>query len=359
MYFQQHGTGMPLSYMLSVGRTIVNIVFAPFLLAQISAFRRYFANKTKCKHLEVPKKYTAAILVMMAGVILINHFFTVMAVGHIEDAIIQLIIIQLSSLAIIFLIIWVYNTILNHLESLEENRLKGLSSKRWEVQYKEVVNSQRTISKMNHDLQQHFIALSSLAADDKMPEIKNYLGEKLGEFDKVINTGNLPIDTTLNYYNQRLKEILDIALKADISIPPNLKLDAETTAITLGNALENAMEACEHVAPHQRYINVDISLKKTKLNGNLFIMITNPYVIEPIEDINGDLITTKSENYNHGMGLSGSIERLNDEIGSVYFEYSDNVFKFMMICYNVIEKNNTNFSEKHPDYNEKVPVYNE
>ena len=70
--------------------------------------------------------------------------------------------------------------------------------------------------------------------------------------------------------------------------------------------------------------------------NELLITITNPYEVEPVTDKEGNLITTKPDKRNHGMGLASIMEALPEDIGHVHIKYVDNVFIFALIFSNVI-----------------------
>ena len=336
IYLNLHGVGMPQEYAFIVVRTIINIIFAPLLLIQVSLFKRYLFSKAQRQHFKIPKKYTGAVLAIMSSIILINGVFSAIAVAYIKETINLLLIIQFISLLAIFLIIWLYNTILNHLESLEKSRLKERASEKWETQYKTAMNAQKSMAKINHDLRYHFLSLSSYLKEGKMDELEKHIEGKLGEIYSVMNTGNISIDTMFNYYTHQIKEHLGIDLDVDGIVPSGMRLKAEFVANILGNALENAIEACSKVELiSERYINVKMAITQREPFRTFMITITNSYEIEPVTDKNGNLITTKDDKRNHGLGVAGITELLPEEDGQIHFRYSDNKFQFMVLFYNV------------------------
>jgi sensor histidine kinase regulating citrate/malate metabolism len=102
----------------------------------------------------------------------------------------------------------------------------------------------------------------------------------------------------------------------------------------LGNAIENAIEANEPVEHDSRYIHLKASI--TAQNA-LLINIINPYVVAPVADKDGNLMTTKADKRNHGLGLASISEFMPEEKGQVHFEFADNVFKFMAVFYDILE----------------------
>jgi sensor histidine kinase regulating citrate/malate metabolism len=178
--------------------------------------------------------------------------------------------------------------------------------------------------------------LSGYLKNGEIEKAEKHIENNIGELSNIINTGNISIDAMLNYYRQRAKENLNIEIYTELSIPPALKLESKHIVTILGNALENAMDACGHVEHDLRYIR----LKALITNHNaLLINIVNPYLVTPIADKDGNLITTKADKRNHGMGLISISEIMPEDKGQVHYEYADNVFKFMAIFYGVITNN--------------------
>lgn len=341
VYYNQHGAEMSLEFLLGMVRTVTNIILLLLLLINILVFRKLINKKARHKHFEVPVRYTISVLLILTGVIFVNILFILAAISETQTNLAQIMIAQFIVLIIMLISIWLYNTILDHLETLEENRLKDQMLKKWEAQYKAVMSSQKTLSKIKHDLRLHFLNIADHLKKSEITEAKKYVAEQVGSFDHIIATDNMPIDTILNYYQQRIKETLNIDLDTEIVIPANMTLDATNVVMILGNALENAMEACGRVPQSERYIRVKAIITAQK---ELMITITNPYAITPVVDKEGNLITIKPDKTNHGLGLVGIKEILNEEAGHIHIEYENNVFRFMLLLYGTCEESRPNIA---------------
>ena len=342
IYYVQNGSEIPLEYLISIGRTIVNIIFFSMVFINILLFRKYIDKKAGYTNFKVPVGYTISTLVILAGIILISLLIVSMAVDEAQANITQVALAQFIVLAIVFLVVWQYNKMLTYLKAQEKNRRMEQMLKRWEIQYTGAENTRKAMAKMEHNLNQHFLAIMVLAKEGKVEGVKEYVEQKLGSISSVIDTGNISIDTMLNYYRQIISDRLGIDLKTKLLIPPNMTLDADLIAMILGNALENAIDACEHVEYSQLYIHIEAKVNKGK---HLFFIVTNPYAVAPVTDKDGNLITVKSDQDNHGLGLASIREILPEEAGHIHTEYDGNIFKFMLLFYNVLEdetSNNTN-----------------
>ena len=335
IFYAQRGTEMPPEFIQTVGKAIVNIVSLPFLLITILFFRKLFAGKTMQRYFKIPKIYTISVLSIISGVILIIALFASTAADDLQANAIHISVSFLIASVVILLIVWFYNALLNHLKMLEESRLRDHMLERWEIQYNAASDSQKFIADLNHNLRYNFLALSGYMKNGEYEKAEKHIENHIGKLSSHITTGNISIDAMLNYYQRRIREILDLELKTELLVPPGMRLDSTHVATVLGNAIENAMEACELVERHQRYIHLKASITN---HNALLINITNPYSVVPVAGKDGSLITTKTDKRNHGMGLASIGEIMPQEKGQVYFEYDGNVFKFMAIFYSAVEE---------------------
>jgi len=339
IYYIQYETGVAIGDILPLGRTVSSIIFLPLVLIIILIFRKLVNKKARYKQFKIPAQYTVAVLLMLLGIIIVNTLLISTTLDGTQTNAIQITISHIISFVVIFLIIWLYNTILNHLEEFERNRLKDQMLERWEIQYQTAVEAQKVIVELKHNLRFQLLALSNALEAGDIEKAKNYIAAEVGSFESVIASGNMSIDAMLNYYQHRIKETLGIELDTEIFVPPNMKLDAKLTVTILGNALENAVEACEYVARDKRYIHVKAVFTP---ECELLITITNPYSVAPLADSGGNLLTTKFEQDRHGIGLSSILEILPEDCGQIHIEYADNIFRFMLLFYDVHIENRSN-----------------
>jgi len=345
IYHARYGTGVVMEDMLLLGRSVVNSLHLPLVFGLVLIFRKFVYKKARHRHFKVPSKYTATILLLLLGIILINALFMFVAVEDLQRVAIPITFSNIISAGLILLIIWIYNTILNHLEEFQKNQQKDQMLERWEVQYQTAISSQKMIADIKHNLKFYLLSLAGFLREGKIEEAEKQIKSKVGSFDSVVVTGNMSIDTMLNYYQQKADEALGIKVDAKLLIPPNLKLEASLTATILGNALENALEACSHLERKQSYIRVKMEITQ---HDELLVIIENPYTIEPLTDGKGNLLTTKPDSQNHGMGLLSIQEILDVKKGHIHIEYGDNIFQFMLLFYNVLPDSSPNVTNVSP-----------
>ena len=337
-YYIQYGYAITFADNLSVARTATTVVQLPLILVLIQTFRRYMGKKVKQGTFKIPHKYTIVVAFMLLGAVLLSILLIAQTPDNIRYVFGQFIIALLLSSGVIIAIIWLYNTILNHLEELHKNRLKDQMLERWEVLYDTATSSQKAISAMKHNMRYDLLSIFGCLEENDVAGAKKLIADKVGDVESVFSTGNSSIDTLLNYYQQKVSETLGISLELEHLIPPNLHVDTALIALILGNALENAVEACMKVPQEQRYIKV---VAEITAHSDLLITIINPYLTSPISDDGGNLITIKENKQNHGIGLSSIRDILDEDTGQVHLKYNDGEFRFMLIYYSALPKVNT------------------
>lgn len=334
VFYIQYGTGALIEDILAIARTGTTIIHLPLTLIIILSFRRYVNKKARNSNFNIPTQYTIIVGVMLLGVVLLSALFVASSIGETHNVFGRLTFALLLSATIIIAIIWLYNTILNNLEEFEKNKLKEQMLERWEVLYRTATRSQKTIATLKHNIQYDFLSIAGYLNESDIASAQMLITRRIGDLDSVITTGNIVIDTMLNYYQQKIYDNLNINLDVGLLIPANLNIDGGLTALILGNALENALEACAKVPKNQQYIKVAAELTA---QSELFITVENPYLIEPVSDNEGNLLTIKEDKGNHGLGLSGIKEALSEESGQLHIEYGGGIFLFMFILYDAFQ----------------------
>ena len=100
-----------------------------------------------------------------------------------------------------------------------------------------------------------------------------------------------------------------------------LTISTDELVVLLSNLLDNAIEACQRL-PDNRAIECTILLEKT-----LFISIRNTSA--PVKIVNGRIETSKKPEKEHGFGLAGVLQVLEQLNGEYAMNYSDNWFQFV------------------------------
>jgi len=182
------------------------------------------------------------------------------------------------------------------------------------------------ILEIKHDIR-HFVGvIKGLSENGRFDELNHFLNE----YDEMTETEPLPIfcenvvaNSILGYYSLMAKED-GISFHCACCIQRQLSISDTDLCIVLGNAVENAIEACRKLDnPEARFVSVEARTK----NNQLLLKIENPYNGR-LKIQNGDYISTKNEKF-HGLGIK-NIKRVVEAYGGfIKTEYSGRIFTLM------------------------------
>lgn len=210
-------------------------------------------------------------------------------------------------------------------ENLQKQQLRGLyleqQIENQRLYYRNLEVSNEEIRKIRHDLKNAFAALSGYLNAENIEDAKKYVDkqvENLGEL--TYNTGHPAVDAVINNKKSRANE-LQIQFDVNIWLPEDLHIDEMDLCIILGNALDNALEACEKMPCGQG--EIILSLRKT--GEMLLINIKNTFDEKPVKD-SDELVTTKKDQINHGFGLKTIHQLTKQYDGTMGYEVKNGWF---------------------------------
>lgn len=177
-----------------------------------------------------------------------------------------------------------------------ESRLSALR----EMYYQGLQREQNQVRTLRHDMRNHMAVLQGLLDNGDTGKAEEYLRELLGSAALSGGRRICAHETANAVLSVKLGEMERLGIPSDLQVNLPEKLDISDTDLCalLGNALDNAMEACTKVK------TPDIRLRCRMDKGMLMLMVSNP--------LSGDekpgLGTTKADGKNHGFGLPGMTE---------------------------------------------------
>lgn len=203
----------------------------------------------------------------------------------------------------------------------------------YEKQYQEIFKQQNETRIMRHELKNNFILLEALAEKGDIQGIQKAIQQMyhLKENHTFAHTGNMIVDAVLNYKISSASHD-NIKFQLDLNIPTKLDINDVRFCGVLGNAIDNAMEACSHVSIDQRIVSIFMQVKKK----NLFVEISNPYDGTILTDKKGRLLSRKKNRSNHGLGISVMEELLGNNLGSLEAVWDEKIFYLRILFYLVI-----------------------
>ena len=205
---------------------------------------------------------------------------------------------------------------------------------RFKRQTQEMDEQKHQLMILRHDLKNHLICMDALIGSGKTEEIKTYIQD-------LLKSNSAPHNGAISALNPVLEALVadkaarasekNIEIKQDFRITKTLNVKPADWVSLVGNALDNAIEACEKNTAENRWIELVAVLKGTMLS----VRISNPSQVEPLKN-DGEFITQKDTTANdHGLGLK-SIKRVVERYNGVMeADFSQGFFDLYFALYEV------------------------
>lgn len=183
--------------------------------------------------------------------------------------------------------------------------------------------SYRAQRSATHEFKHRLQVIYDLLDQGEIERAKDYIQQlQITQTSRIFvsNTKHPIIDAILNEkYHVAKENSIDMSFKVnDLS---KLTISTDELVVLLSNLLDNAIEACQRL-PDNIAIECTILLEKT-----LFISIRNTSA--PVKIVNGRIETSKKPEKEHGFGLAGVLQVLEQLNGEYAMNYSDNWFQFV------------------------------
>lgn len=139
------------------------------------------------------------------------------------------------------------------------------------VQYDKIIADMENARRMRHDMRHHYNFLHSMLAQGRPEDAEKYLSKLIGSTEGEGETycRNMTVNGLLQYYVGLARdEGIHCRIQADCG---ELTIASEDLTTVFGNALENAIHACQRY-PENRWITVQVGT----IQGSLVILIANP-----------------------------------------------------------------------------------
>ena len=217
----------------------------------------------------------------------------------------------------------------NELKIVERNvRLDMLEKQiaNEQAYYKDIARTQTELQKTAHDMKNALLAVLGTVSDGNAPAAEGKLRDMLQvatDSLQTVYTGRATVDAMLNVKARRMRD-LHIRFEPICFLRKEMALDDIDFCIFLGNALDNAIEACEKLPEEKRYIQ----LKLLESDGTLSCSIENP--TDGALPENGAR-TTKRDRRRHGFGLENMREIVRKNGGEMETRSADGKFVLLAV----------------------------
>lgn len=141
------------------------------------------------------------------------------------------------------------------------------------------------VRSMKHDMKNTLSVIMQLAGNngsESHEELQNYLSELNQTMDRLefqYKTGNSVVDVLLNMkYHELARTMPEVLLNAEqLLFPKNLKIQGYDIGIIIGNALDNAIEACKKLKEKDSRAETFITLSSFSRGKMFFIEVENSF----------------------------------------------------------------------------------
>lgn len=306
----------------SIQRLIASVLFN-LVFVSISMIANLNFNKFKGRI----KTYMVAILTGLP--ICYITMVVVLFYKNINDIDENMLIYATFGMAIsIFTDIVIFNLIKTQREISNKEKTSALMEVHHDLEFKYyelALAESQNIFKFKHDFINYLQTINSLflSNDAKQKEIGMEMAEKLkaklSDISDIEYCENKIVNIVLTLKTKEARS-LGIDTNISVSVPESIGIDKIDLCSIFSNLYDNAIEACKKVeSPRKIEINTG-----TKLNYLIIKFInTSDFTVR---EKDGELLTTKDDAKNHGLGIKIINEIAEKYNGSFEYENHDNLF---------------------------------
>ena len=312
-----------MTYGFVAGRTISNFII--YVFAHI--FKRYHKSNTLT---DIPLKYWMRLFLIPLVTIYIIHNTFYLTYASRRDIFFLLTVILM--ILVNYVTFDVYDKLGEQLETEKKNLVYEQQIALCNKQAGEREAAYQETRRVRHDLNGYLVDLKTAIQSGELKEAESKINTILEHNqiyrNEVSRSGNLVIDSLINYkYSLASKEYIN--MKCYVFVPEQMPFDGADLCIILGNLLDNAIEAVARFPAMQRHVEIYISQTK----GILSILIQNPHKNKIKKNNRGQIITSKKDVKNHGIGLE-SVQRSVDKYnGKLLVESEKEQFRVTILLY--------------------------
>lgn len=192
----------------------------------------------------------------------------------------------------------------------------------------EILLKQEELRRVRHDMNNQLVAIQGYFHEGDTAGGEAYVTSLLQNLQTPsarIKTGNSALDAILST-KKALATSKGIDFDMEVQISDQLPLEPVDVCVIFGNALDNAIEACDRITEGEKKIRLVLVQRE----GKLLCRITNT-ALSGITNVHS---TSKKDKENHGFGLVNLRESLEKYDCEPVMDYNDGFFSMKFIVYN-------------------------
>lgn len=226
---------------------------------------------------------------------------------------------------------YIYQVVQLHSEELLDRELIKQQNDYYKARYEDTQKQWNKLRKIKHDMKNNYVLELGYLEEGKYEELRNFYNEAIGNLDSqeiIIDTGNIGIDSIINYKVELAKE-LSISVEKEVHVEGEISISNEDLNILLGNLFDNAIEAVSKLEESKRHIFFKLRSDKTAM----FFQINNSFNGIMKKNYKNEIITTKEDKESHGLGLKSIKEIVKKYEGKIDIEQRENQFEVKVFLY--------------------------
>lgn len=211
---------------------------------------------------------------------------------------------------------------------------------------KEVERLHEGVRSMKHDMKNTLAVIMQLAENGAENEnLRVYLEEINHSFQWLeprFHTGNGVADILLNMkYHEAIEHMPDLQICAEnLLLPEKLHIRSFDLGVILGNALDNAIEACRKCKEEDLTKEIFVRISSFTKGRMFFIEVENSFTGKLLRCNNSEFpVTNKGDRNSHGMGFLNMKNTAEKYHGGVDFSVNGKVFTLTVMMQNEEVKN--------------------
>ena len=195
--------------------------------------------------------------------------------------------------------------------------------------YETMIAQSKEFAALLHDTRKHHDTVYDLLISGDLSAALSYM-EALCASGSAYPSENatMPNAAALMVLRRKTDEAIQngIEVITNYEVAPVLPIDEISLCLILGNALDNAIEACRHLAKgEKKLIEIDMRYE----NSRLTIRIVN--TSKPVKIRNNTCVTTKNNSLVHGYGLPNILKTVTEKGGNSVIRYENGMFILSLI----------------------------
>lgn len=178
----------------------------------------------------------------------------------------------------------------------------------------------------------NIMAVIMQLAAGKEEGLQAYLEELNRTMDRLefrFKTGNTVVNTLLNMkYHEITSAVPDLRMDVEgLQFPEKLFIQSYDISIILGNALDNAMEACQKLKAEEPGAEAFIRISSFQKRGLFFLKVENSFDGRVVRIPQNEFpVTEKADRENHGIGMVNIKSTAEKYQGAMDFKANGRVF---------------------------------